>query len=86
MQISEVKLELFRYIDKLEKNKLFQIYQHLILENSETDFWDTLNDWQKKDIEAGLDDLKKGKKRKFDEVLSKLDFKEGSQTLLHHKT
>jgi len=30
MQVSDVKLELFRYIDNLEKNKLFQIYHYLI--------------------------------------------------------
>ena len=74
MQISDVKLELFRYIDNLEKNKLLQMYQYLVVKNahkSEKDFWDTLNDWQKNDIEAGLKDLEHGKKRNFDEVLSK---------------
>ena len=76
MQISEVKLELFRYIDNLEKNKLLQIYKHLFLENTyetETDFWATLNEWQKNDIEAGLADLEQGKKRSFDEVMSKYE-------------
>lgn len=74
MQISDVKLELFRYIDNLEKNKLLEIYQYLIVKDthvSEADFWDSLNDWQKNDIEAGLTDLEKGRKRNFDEVLSK---------------
>jgi predicted transcriptional regulator len=74
MQISDVKLELFRYIDNLEKSKLIQIYQHLIVNSAnkpEADFWETLNDWQKNDIEAGLEDLEQGKKRNFDEVLSK---------------
>jgi len=46
----------------------------LIVKNAdkqETDFWDSLNEWQKNDIEAGLNDLEQGKKRNFDEVLSK---------------
>ena len=76
MQLSEVKLELFRYIDNLEKNKLLQIYQHLFMENAnetETDFWATLNEWQKNDIETGLADLEQGKKRSFDEVMSKYE-------------
>ncbi len=49
MQIPEVKLELFRYIDNLDSNKLLRIYEYLIVKNAEkSDFWTTLNDWQKK--------------------------------------
>jgi len=76
MQISEVKLELFRYIDNLEKSKLLQIYKSLIMKNTdetETDFWTTLNEWQKNDIETGLADLEQGKKRSFDKVMSKYE-------------
>ncbi|MCD4745638.1 MAG: hypothetical protein K8R58_05010 [Bacteroidales bacterium] len=74
-KISEVKLELFRYIDNLEKNKLLQIHKYLIQNTyeTETDFWTTLNEWQKNDIEAGLTDLEQGKKRSFDEVMSKYE-------------
>jgi len=76
MQISDVKLELFRYIDNLEKNKLLQIYHYLIekkAKNVEADFWDSLNEWQKNDIEAGLSDLENGKKRSIDKVLAKYE-------------
>ena len=76
MQIPEIKLELFRYIDNLENNKLIQIYDQLIKRNTnetETDFWPTLNEWQKNDIEAGLTDLEQGKKRSFDEAVSKYE-------------
>ena len=76
MHIPEVKLELFRYIDNLENSKLLQIYEHLIKRNTnetEPDFWTTLDEWQKNDIEAGLTDLKHGKKRSFDEVMSKYE-------------
>ena len=73
MQISEIKLELFRYIDNLEENKLLQIYQSIISNKAkkEVDFWETLNEWQKQDIEAGLADLEAGKKLDFDEAISK---------------
>ena len=39
----------------------------------EDDFWQTLSDWQKNDIEAGLKDLEEGKKRSFDEAMSKYE-------------
>ena len=76
MQISEIKLELFRYIDNLETNKLQQIYQYLILDKpdkTESDFWHTLNEWQKNDINSGITDLKEGRKKSFDEVMSKYE-------------
>ena len=73
MEVAEMKLELFRYIDNLGENKLSQIYKNFIQSTkaNEADFWKNLNEWQKNDIEAGLADLKQGKKRNFDEVLSK---------------
>jgi len=37
----------------------------------EADFWDSLNEWQKNDIEAGLSDLDNTKKRSIDQVLTK---------------
>ena len=45
--------------------------------NKETkkDFWNELNDFQKKDIEAGLEDLSKGKKKDFNKVIAKYNSK-----------
>ena len=73
MQTSEIKLEIFRYIDNLEISKLTQIYNLIISNNQQldVDFWNTLNEWQKNDIELGLTDLKQGNKRNFDEVMLK---------------
>ena len=75
MQISDIKLELFRYIDNLEENKLLQIYKSIISNTpeQEIDFWDTLNEWQKQDIEMGLKDLEEGKKIDFDEAMLKYE-------------
>ena len=73
MQTAELKLQIFRYIDNLEASKLNSIYQLLISnqKKTETDFWNTLNEWQKNDIEIGLSDLKEGKKQNFDEFMLK---------------
>ena len=73
MEAAEIKLELFRYIDNLGESKLLQFYKHFIQNTHETDFWNTLNEWQKKDIEAGLTDLKQGRKQRFDKVISKYE-------------
>ena len=75
MQISDIKLELFRYIDNLEENKLLQIYKSIISNTpeQEMDFWNTLNEWQKQDIEMGLEDLEEGKKVDFDEAMLKYE-------------
>ena len=73
MQTAEIKLEIFRYIDSLEESKLSQIYDLLFLklQNQQVDFWDTLNEWQKNDIELGLADLEKGDKKEFDDFILK---------------
>ena len=73
MQTAEIKLEIFRYIDNLEKSKLTKMYNLLISnqQKTEIDFWNSLNEWQKKDIELGLADLSKGNKTDIDKVMLK---------------
>jgi hypothetical protein len=73
MSTSEIKIELFRYIDKLNEHKLALLYNYFIGSkvSKVDDFWDLLSDWEKEDINAGLDDLKNGKKKEFSQVLSK---------------
>ena len=73
METAELKLEIFRYIDNLDKSKLTNVYDFLISnkEKQGTDFWDTLTDIQKKDIELGIADLENGKKKSFDEFIQK---------------
>ena len=73
MSTSEIKIELFRFIDKLNDRKLVQLYNYFVGTKSTKieDFWDLLSDWEKEDINAGLQDLKKGKKKEFSQVLSK---------------
>ena len=73
MQTSEIKLELFRYIDSLDTSRLTVIYNQLISRKpkKETDFWNTLNEWQKNDIELGIGDLENGNKLNFDKFMQK---------------
>lgn len=70
---SDLKLQLFRYIDTLPENRLKEFYNLLILNNDkqETDFWDLLSNWEKDDINAGISDLNNGKFKNIDEVLAK---------------
>jgi len=70
---SDIKLQLFRFIDTLPENRLQKIYNLLILNQEEqiTDFWDLLSDWEKEDINAGISDLDNGKYKNINEVLAK---------------
>lgn len=70
---SEIKLQLFRFIDSLPDNKLQQFYNLLISnqEKEQTDYWELLSDWEKDDIIAGISDLESGKYRNIKEVLAK---------------
>ena len=70
---SDLKLQLFRYIDTLPENRLKEFYNLLILnkDKQETDFWDLLSNWEKDDINAGISDLNNGKFKNIDEVLAK---------------
>jgi predicted transcriptional regulator len=72
MNTAQLKIELFRKIDTLEENKLVELYKFLIKKSiKKKDFWNTLNDAQIEDIEAGLNDIEKGKKKDFNKVISK---------------
>jgi len=70
---SEIKLQLFRFIDTLPENRLQQFYNLLILnqEEQKSDFWDLLSDWEKEDINAGILDIENGKYKNINAVLAK---------------
>ncbi len=70
MQTAEIKLEIFRYVDSLDTTKLLQVYDFLVKKKiAKKDFWEKLNEWQKNDIELGLQDLENGEKYDFDLVM-----------------
>ena len=70
---SEIKLELFRFIDNLTDNKLRDFYYFFIENQSgkNEDFWNSLSDWEKDDINAGIRDLNNGKHKEINQALSK---------------
>ena len=72
MNTSQIKIELFRKIDILEDSKLVELYNFLVKKSTtKKDFWKELNQDQVADIEAGLADLEKGKKKDFNKVVAK---------------
>jgi hypothetical protein len=72
MNTAQIKLALFREIDGLEQNKLSQLYNYLVKKtNKSADFWNELSAAQEADVEAGIADLNKGKKKNFKEVIAK---------------
>jgi len=70
---SEIKLQLFRFIDSMPDNRLQQFYDLLILNQDEQqpDNWELLSDWEKEDIIVGISNLESGKFKNIDEVLAK---------------
>ena len=71
MDTSNIKLELFRIIDKLDDNRLTEIYDYInkIGSRKDHDFWNDLSEEEKADIEAGIKDLNDDKKKDFNEVI-----------------
>lgn len=72
MNIAELKLDLFRKIDFLDKSKLEEAYGVLLnFLNSKNDSeaWDKLTETQKNAIVFGLDELDSGLSRKNEDVL-----------------
>jgi len=67
----QLKLELIRYIDGLNESRLVQLYQHLIHPaDKKQDFWLSLSEWEREDIQSGLEDLNQGRKSDFFEFMS----------------
>ena len=74
MNLAELKLDLFRKIDSLDKSKLEEAYGILLnFINSKNDYkeWDNLTDTQKDAIIFGLNELNEGLGIKNEEILKK---------------
>lgn len=69
MSLQSEKLNLIEWLIKVKDVSV--IKEFIALKNKkEADWWDELTEAQQEDIEAGLKDLDKGKKRDFKKVLS----------------
>jgi hypothetical protein len=73
MSTAEIKIELFRQIDKLDESSLIKFYNYFVknIKRKNTDFWNELSAEQQEDINSGLEDLNKGKKKDFFKVIQK---------------
>jgi hypothetical protein len=70
MNMASKKIELIEWISKVQDKELIRKVEDL-RKRAEADWWDSLTEEQKEDIEAGVADLDDGKKRNVKQVLAK---------------
>lgn len=70
MNIQAVKMELLKMIINTENASVLEKVMN-IFQNEKQDFWSALSKDDKEDILAGIDDLDKGEKYIYDEVIKK---------------
>ena len=74
MDVSELKLKIFREIDSLEKVKLQEIYgylQNFVRGEKEIDEWSILSYAQQQGLLEAIDELNEGQGIPHEEVISK---------------
>ena len=69
MDIKEEKLEIMRMVLNTQNPSILQRIKSLLAK--EKDFWKTLSDREKDDIMKGIDEIEKGEKYLYDEVMKK---------------
>ena len=73
MTTIELKSDLHLLIDRISDSNVLEAYHTLLKREVKEvgDFWDELTNAQKEDVQAGIDDLKGGRKKPLSEVMSK---------------
>jgi predicted transcriptional regulator len=73
MTTIELKSDLHLLIDRISDSSVLEAYHTLLKREVKQvgDFWDELTNAQKEDIQAGIDDLKAGRKKPLSEVMNK---------------
>jgi predicted transcriptional regulator len=73
MDTLEVKTNLYRLIDETSDVSVLEAIQTLLARsiNPATDFWTTLSESEKNDIERGIADVEAGRVVSFEEVMAK---------------
>jgi predicted transcriptional regulator len=73
MTTLELKSDLHLLIDRISDSSVLEAYHTLLKREVKGvgDFWDELTNAQKEDIQAGIDDLKAGRKKPLSEVMNK---------------
>lgn len=72
MELEAIKLELIAWLSKLEDQDTIE-YLKVVKDTQETgnDWWEELNEVQKKGVEKGLNDVKEGRIFSHEEVRKK---------------
>lgn len=59
-ELNKMKLDLIAWINKLSDENLIEFLDGLKRSKSNSDWWDSLSESQKKMVQDGLDDIEKG--------------------------
>jgi len=70
MNIQAEKLELIKMVLNTKKPSVLASIRK-IFEKEKVDFWNTLSEEEKEDIRQGVEELDKGEKYPYDEIMSK---------------
>lgn len=70
MNIQAEKLELIKMLLNTNKPSVLKSIRK-IFEKEKIDFWNTLSEEEKEDIKQGIEELDKGEKYPYDEIMSK---------------
>ena len=71
MNIQAEKLELIRMLLNTKKPSVLTSIRRIFEKEEKSDFWNTLSEEVKEDIRQGIDELNKGEKYPYDEIMSK---------------
>lgn len=71
MNIQAEKLELIRMLLNTKKPSVLAGIRKIFEKEEKGDFWNNLSEEEKEDIKLGVEELNKGKKYPYDEIMSK---------------
>jgi hypothetical protein len=69
MDIKAEKLNLIQYITQIDDSKIIERLKQFVKAN-EDDFWNDLDEDQKQEIKQGVDELNRGEKFNYEDVIS----------------
>ncbi len=71
MDLQSEKIELIKLLINTTDPKLIESVKNIFNESSNIDFWEELNEAQKKNIEKGLSEIESGKVVSYDSFMKK---------------
>ncbi|MCF8233051.1 MAG: hypothetical protein K9J27_12790 [Bacteroidales bacterium] len=73
MDVKELKIDLHRMIDKISDKEVLHAVKTLLSQKAETqtDWWDTISEEERQEIEQGLKEAERGEVTGHEEVMKK---------------